>query len=345
MTDVPIDSIELYNDSVCLHNLTLMATAQVDALAAIIEELLALTDCDPAANLRHVLIVPDAGLAGAVEHAVGRLTDFANPDYDPPGYVQRTAALPVVCVDTLTTFVIINELVGRTAIQSAHNLDFVVNLLETFLHASLHGKIRQFLIARVENDLEVEALKRGSSRELAARTIEAYLVCRSKLRIMSEHALVELEDGGELRTVIPRPAIDTAARLERSADEMRSIICSASARQVGYADAWENVRRSLVRGILDPLARHAAYNDHSPEAAALTRDLSGSPFYTADVEPFWTRARSELSVAHGVDAELGASLDTLETLIDRFLHHLGICVTITEDSGLDVRFNRRWAAG
>lgn len=359
MSDVPIETIELYGDAVCLHNLILIENEQVELLADVMQTVLDLVECDPSANLRHIFIAPTIDMSAIVDSAIQRLFDGPT-GHEPVGQVARSVSLPVDHDGKLTTFVIVSEsMVRGLTPDKIYSLDVVANILETLLHASTYATIRVLCAAREcvtevpfldgldalgcpadvpEPTIRDSQIEPGSVRELAAGALEDYLVHRRKMAILSINSLVLLDGEEHLKAITPRLPPDLPMRLEQSADELRSAICSACMHRVEPVESWRRIRQCLMRTVFDLLARHSAYAHHSPGDSQLFA-IGRSQFYATTLAPFWTRACAELALAHDKqDEELAASLDTLVVLTSMFLRRLGVTVNDPEHITFDVRW-------
>jgi len=359
MSDVPIETIDFYDDSVCLHNLALLATDHIDLLAVLLRDLLtAACGYAPVNTVRHVLIAPGLDMPHGVELYIRRV---ACGDHEPVGCVSRTAWCAVEHERSLTTFIIVNEAVVQAiTADNVYGLDNVAQFLETLLHATTHCHVRMqcrddgkeapqgpaFLepFEAGEQPGLVNMLPqiiRGSVRDLAASALESYLTHRIKIAIMSTQPLVLMTNEEEFRPVVPRRCADLGVRLEHAADDLRSIITAACHHDTDRAHSWDRARRCLLRGVLDPLACHAAYTSHNPRDRGL-RDVDQSCFYQNMLATFWPRASKEVELAFNQELELEASLDTLTVLMSMLLAHLGIVVAIDSDGHQHVDFDRRW---
>jgi len=317
MSDVPIETIDLYGDSVWLHNLALLATDHIDLVVLLVHDLLKAVsgnDATAAATVRHILIAQGVDMPDGVELYIKRI---ACGDHEPLGYVARTAWCAVEHERALTTFLIINESMaqGITA-DNVFGLDNVAHFLETLLHATTHGHVRMrcrgesreapqgpaFLEPFEDGDQStmIDAppppIVRGSVRDLAASTLESYLTHRTKIAIMSTQPLVLMTNEEDFRPVVPRRCADLGVRLEHAADDLRSIITAACQHDTDRAHSWDRARRCLLRGVLDPLACHAAYTSHNPKDRGL-HDIDQSYFYQNMLATFWPRASKEVELA------------------------------------------------
>jgi len=361
MSDVPIETIDLYGDSVCLHNLALLATDHIDPLVLLLRDLLnAARGHMSIDTLRHVLVAPGVDMPDGVQQYLRRV---ACGDHEPLGYVARTGWCSVEHERVLTTFLIVNEAMAQSiTADNVFGLDNVAHFLETILHAIAHSHVR--LRCRGDSqdsprgpaflepfdvdqnaamiDVHPPPIIRGSVRDLAASTLESYLTHRTKTAMMSTQPLVLMADEEDFRPVVPRRCGDLGVRLEHAADDLRSIITTACHHDVDRIHSWDRARRLLLRGVLDPLACHAAYTSHNPKDRGL-RDIDQSCFYQNMLATFWPRASKEVQLAFDQELELEASLDTLTVLMSMLLTHLGIVVGVDTDGHQHVDFDRRWA--
>ena len=373
MSHVPIETIDVYGDSVWLHNLALIETEHVDMVAVLLRELVKAAGCHTSANLRHVLVLPASDRAETIEHHLRRLIagqaayqagePLPTIDHEPLGSIARTVSVPVEHEGRLTTFLLASELSVRTITQdNVYSLDNVSHMLEALLHASMHGHIRDICrgdgvdAAPSHTLLEVldageipgihdaprPPIRRGSVRDLAANILESYLVYRYKIAIMKVNPLIYVGAEDEFKAQVPRRCADLAIRLEQGADDLRSIVCAGSGHNVDHVQQWDRARRCLLRGILDPIACHAAYASHNPNDRSLT-DIDRSYFYQSKLATFWPRVCKELEIAYAHDNELEASLDTLVVLVSMLLAQLGIVVKVDPEGHQHVDFDRRWA--
>jgi hypothetical protein len=369
MEEFPFGTIELHDDKICLHNLALIEPSAVDVILSLMEEILELVELHSATHLRHIFLVPNVDVPAAVQFAIKRIAGPFEADFEVLRQFTRTAAFPVEHDGELATYIVVNEALPKSLTPAtAHNLDTVSNVLGSFLHASIHARIKELCCkapapaslalagvgAEEWSGGDIQAsytpqpktsriAGRGSIRELAMKTLEAYLVYRTKIAIMSENALVQLYPESDFEPAVPRHPADIAVRLEQTANELRTAIESAVMRKVTAAEGWGQSRRILFRSLFDPLARHTAYVAHTPTNPALADEPRHSRFYLSTIAPFWVRMRPELELAYTNPDETAASVETSETLLKMFLAQLGITHSGEPDGESHIAFDRRWS--
>jgi hypothetical protein len=239
---------------------------------------------DRVATLATIIVVDAANVQEAVS-AVVRTMD-PSVTYTPnPGYSARGVAVPVEQDSQLvSTIVLARELIELLAPPRIHPYETVSTVLEELLHVSVYETTwhrRGYVHHRGRGlsgcDTDVLAVVSQMSDE--------YVVNRRKAMLASTRPMFDHTDGG-LSTGRLQYGWSVPGTVSSGIRQLGSIVRAASVGGGTNPESWNLAVSGLYRGVLEPLARHAAYNEVNPSDESV-ESLADVPQYRERVLEHW----------------------------------------------------------
>lgn len=311
--------------------------SRVDAFAGLLGEIAPLVGPDALNSLESVMILDKDAMVPTV-NALMRESGVTTP-YEPnPSHPPEGLCVPIEVDGRLATFVLVSRsLVEPMTLEHNHQPDAVSTLLEELLHASVYEaawKRRGYVHHPPKGILACEA----DLLVLVSRMCGEYVVIRRKVELMRTYGLVEFEPGGGLMAAEPSHPGSVVVTVAETSAKVGALVREAAIGLSSAPEAWSKLVSLLYRGILEPLARNAAYCDGASERATQELELwaTGAAKWLVT---FWAAVHSGLRRVH--ESELKdteqveqANLGGIKTL----LSSIGVTYRPTESGDCWVEF-------
>ena len=292
---------------------------------------------DRIATLATIFVVDVARVQEAVSAVVQTID--ATLTYTPnPAFSARGVAVPVEQDSQLmSTIVLAGELIELLAPPRIHPYETVSTVLEELLHVSVYEttwRRRGYVHHRGRglSGCESDVLA------LVSRMSDEYVVNRRKATLASTRPMFDHTDGG-LVTGQLQYGWSLPATVSSGIRQLGSIVREASVGGRTDLESWNLVASGLYRGVLEPLARHAAYNEVNPSDQSV-ESLADLPQFRERILEQWLALHRGLQRMFDSDlADTELLLPEMSEAVRQMLFRFGVEYQDSHSGRCHVRFS------
>ena len=309
---------------------------RLEAFATVLSELVSLVGPDRVTTLGTIVVVDAANVQEAVS-AVIRTID-PSVTYTPnPGYSARGVAVPVEQDSQLISAIVLaRELIELLAPPRIHPSETVSTVLEELLHVSVYEaawRRRGYVHHRGRGLSACDA----DVLTVVSQMSDEYVVNRRKAMLASTRPMFDHTDGG-LSTGELQYGWSVANTVSSGIRQLGSIVRGVSVGGGTAPESWNLAISGLYRGVLEPLARHAAYNEVNPSAESV-ESLADVPHYRERVSEHWLALHRSLQRMFDSDlADTDLLLPEMSEAVRQILLRFGIEYQQVGSGSCQVRF-------
>lgn len=266
-----------------------------------------LVGADSLSSLTTVFIVDADQLVSTVRQIITTVEPGASYAAS-PSHVPSGVALPLETEGQLAcTIVLARELLETLTSERFHPFEAVSTVLEELLHVWVYEaawRRRGYVQHRGRGLSGCEA----DVLTIVSQMCDEYVVIRRKTELASTWSLFDSQPGPGLvvgKLEYGSSVVDTVAA---GTQQIVATVIEAASGQRAPSDSWACLVSVLYRGIFEPLARHAAYNDVAASSQTI-EGLNTIRLYREVIAAHWS------SIHGGLKRVFASSLEETETVL------------------------------